>query len=398
MRTVREPLTSEISRAQPIGFTEADVDVEALRSLTVQRSVVTDYPTAAAVERGVVIYLANRLEVAARADRASVLSELCHVLGHGPGVFVVRDAVPPETVAAATRVFDDLIAAQRATGIGVGDHFAKAGANDRIWNSHEKLAVAAPEVFVDYYASTAIELASLAWLGPGYQVTSQVNLVRPGGDAQSGHRDYHLGFMSDEQAKAFPRHVHVVSPYLTLQGAIAHSDMAVESGATKLLPHSHKLPVGYLAWRHPDVIDLFESACVQLRLSVGDALFFNPALLHAAGANRTKDVMRMGNLLQVSSAMGRAMESVDRARIVRAIYPTLRQRVANGWDAASVDRVVAASAEGYAFPTNLDRDPAVGGLAPLSQADVLRSSLTAAWSADELDTELTAAEFRRRPS
>ena len=52
-------------------------------------------------------------------------------------------------------------------------------------------------------------------------------------------RDYHLGFMTDEQAERYPVHVHALSPMLTLQGAGAHFDMPVESGPTMLLPHSH---------------------------------------------------------------------------------------------------------------------------------------------------------------
>ncbi len=43
-----------------------------------------------------------------------------------------------------------------------------------------------------------------AWLGPGYQVTSQVNVVNPGGQAQVAHRDYHLGFMTEAQAPRTP--------------------------------------------------------------------------------------------------------------------------------------------------------------------------------------------------
>ena len=89
-----------------------------------------------------------------------------------------------------------------------------------------------PDGFVDYYASDIVALASEAWLGPAYQVTSQVNVVNPGGQAQSPHRDYHLGFLSDEAASRYPQHVHRLSPVLTLQGAIAHTDMPVASGPT----------------------------------------------------------------------------------------------------------------------------------------------------------------------
>ena len=85
-----------------------------------------------------------------------------------------------------------------------------------------------------------IALISRAWLGPGYQVTSQVNVVRPGGQAQDPHRDYHLGFLSNDVAAQYPTHVHLLSPVLTLQGAVAHSDMPVESGPTMYLPYSHQ--------------------------------------------------------------------------------------------------------------------------------------------------------------
>src|SRR5438445_231210 len=83
------------------------------------------------------------------------------------------------------------------------------------------------EVFVDYYANPVIALVSTAWLGPGYQVTSQINVVNPGGAAQVGHRDYHLGFLPPARIEQFPPHVHVLSPVLTLQGAVAHTDMPV---------------------------------------------------------------------------------------------------------------------------------------------------------------------------
>jgi ectoine hydroxylase-related dioxygenase (phytanoyl-CoA dioxygenase family) len=269
------------------------------------------------------------------------------------------------------------------------------GANDRVWNALEKLAVAEPEIFVDYYASDAIALAAAAWLGPGYQISSQLNVVRPGGAAQSAHRDYHLGFMTDAQAEPFPGHAHLLSPMLTLQGAVAHVDMPVESGPTKLLPHSQKYPAGYVAWRRPDVMELFEDRCVQLPLAAGDAVFFNPALLHAAGANHTATVRRMANLLQISSAMGRSMETVDRTRAMRAVYPVLLDRQAAGWDEAALHRAIAASAEGYAFPTNLDRDPPIGGLAPSTQADIVRQALADRWTPEQLDDALIALDDRR---
>ena len=78
------------------------------------------------------------------------------------------------------------------------------------------------EFFNPSNGSTLSQLTA-AGIGPGYQVTSQVNVVNPGGAAQTAHRDYHLGFQPDSVAGQFPAHVHRLSPVLTLQGAVAHS-------------------------------------------------------------------------------------------------------------------------------------------------------------------------------
>lgn len=353
-----------------------------------------DYASPTAEERiaGVPVYQAEALSRAAAsedgADRPALLSEIGSLLLDGPGIVVVRDAVDPDAVDRASAVFESIIEEQHRSGVGGGDHYAKPGANDRIWNSLEKLALADPEVFVDYHRSEAVALVAEAWLGPGYQMSAQVNVVNPGGEAQRPHRDYHLGFMTEEQAARFPRHAHLLSPVLTLQGAVSHGSMPLESGPTKLLAHSQKYEPGFLAWRRPEFIDYFEANHIQLPLELGDALFFNPAVFHAAGTNRTADVRRMANLLQISSAMGRAMERIDRHRMCLALYPVLLARLAAGMDPAAIDRVVASAAEGYAFPADLDVDQPIGGLAPPSQADRLRQALEERWTAERLAAEL----------
>lgn len=189
--------------------------------------------------------------------------------------------------------------------------------------------------------------------------------------------------------------MHRLSPVLTLQGAVAHCDMPVESGPTMYLPHSQKYEPGYLAWRLPEFRAYFEARHVQLPLAKGDAVFFSPALFHAAGTNRSAGIRRMANLLQVSSAFGRAMETVDREAVVNAVYPVLLRRKAAGVGERWLEQVVAASAEGYPFPTNLDRDPPVDGLAPPSQADVVRRALREEWTPQALRAQLRAGHARR---
>ncbi|MFF5158079.1 phytanoyl-CoA dioxygenase family protein [Streptomyces sp. NPDC000348] len=385
--------TYQQSSAPATWLSERDCDLDAFRALVEQPTGAADHPHASAVERNVPLYDADRL---ALADRRAVQAELVRALADGPGVVVIRGAfADPAVVDRTTAVFDALIAEQRASGAGAGDHFARPGANDRVWNALEKAALYDPEAFADYYGNETIALVSSAWLGPGYQVTSQVNVVNPGGAAQTAHRDYHLGFLSNEVAAAYPAQVHRLSPALTLQGAVAHCDMPVESGPTLYLPHSQKYEPGYLAWRLPEFRAYFEEHHVQLPLAKGDAVFFNPALFHAAGANHSADVRRMANLLQVSSAFGRAMETVDREAVAGAVYPVLLRRKAEGAGERWLENVVAASAEGYPFPTNLDSDPPVEGLAPPSQADVVRRALREGWTARTLRDELRAGAKRR---
>lgn len=375
-----------------------DCDLDELVRIVAQRTDPGSFPLAADVVDNVVVYDATRLRDEARRPdgEETVAAELVRALTDGPGVLAIRGAFPDgAAVDRATAAFDAIIADERAGGGPVGDHFAKAGANDRVWNALEKLAVRDPDTFVDYYANDVLALVSRAWLGPAYQVTSQVNVVRPGGKAQDPHRDYHLGFLENDVVERYPTHVHLLSPVLTLQGAVAHSDMPVESGPTMYLPYSHQFVPGYLAWRLPEFRTYFEQNYVQLPLAKGDAVFFNPALFHGAGTNVSADIQRVANLLQVSSAFGRAMEAVDRDRVVRAIYPVLLQRKAAGMPDVWLDNAVAAAAEGYPFPTNLDRDQPVDGLTPASQADIVRDALAAGAPPEDLAAPLDGYIGRR---
>ncbi|MFI6576189.1 phytanoyl-CoA dioxygenase family protein [Nocardiopsis sp. NPDC050513] len=378
-------------------LSEADCDLDELRALVDQSTDPRDYPLATSVEQNVLVYDSARLreECSTAEGRHRAQTEIARALMEGPGIAVFKDAFNDHAVVdRASEAFNALIEEER--GAGHGDHFAKPGANDRVWNALEKTALRAPEVFADYYANDILALASTAWLGPGYQVTSQINVVNPGGAAQTVHRDYHLGFLTNDHAAAFPAHVHMLSPVLTLQGAVAHCDMPVESGPTLYLPHSQKYEPGYLAWRLPAFRAFFEDRRVQLPLAKGDAVFFNPALFHAAGHNRSAAIRRMANLLQISSAFGRAMETVDRERTANAVYPVLLHRRTEGASQQWLDNVVAACAEGYPFPTNLDLDAPVKGLAPPAQTDLLRRALEEEWTPEHLRRELRSAAERRQ--
>ena len=219
------------THAPDIRWSEATCRLEDLLAVLAERTDPHDFPLATEVVDDVLVYDAGRLlDAPAEAARA----ELVRALADGPGVVVVRGAFPDRAVVdRATAAFDAMIAEQRAAGAVAGDHFAKPGANDRVWNALEKLAVHAPEVFVDYYANDVLALVSTAWLGPGYQVTSQVNVVNPGGDGAGRAPRLPPRFPAARAHRSSSRRTcTVLSPVLTLQGAVAHSDMPVESGPT----------------------------------------------------------------------------------------------------------------------------------------------------------------------
>jgi ectoine hydroxylase-related dioxygenase (phytanoyl-CoA dioxygenase family) len=384
--------TSNLATGRPSWFRPEDCRLDDFRQVVEQTTDPADYPYADSVEQGVLVYGSRLRDHAAAPDhRREVQAELARALLDGPGIVVFSGAFPDLSVVdRASAVFAELIAEQKASGTAAGDHFATPGANDRVWGALDKLALRAPEVFADYYANDVLALVGEAWLGPGYQVTSQVNVVNPGGQAQVAHADYHLGFMSVDQARAYPAHVHRLSPALTLQGAVAHCDMPVETGPTLYLPCSQRYAGGYVACHLSEFIEYFDEHYVQLPLEQGDAVFFSPALFHGAGTNRSSDVRRMANLLQISSAFGRAMESVDRVAMSKALFPVLAERMASGAPEQVLRNAIAASAEGYAFPTNLDRDQPVGGLAPESQAGLVWRALGEGWDAETLGKELDA--------
>lgn len=393
-------MQSLVSRRRDKVWLSADAGrLDQFRALVERQTDLADWPFAVGVEKNVLIYDGERVRHTADPEaRRALMAEWVEAFSEGPGVIIIRNALPDAAVIdRASKVFEAIVEREKQGGKIAGDHFAKPGANDRIWNSLEKHCLADPDNFAHYYASLAVALVSEAWLGKGYQMTAQMNRVNPGGAAQKPHRDYHLGFMSPEEMQAYPGHIHAISPVLTLQGAVAHCDMPLESGPTLFLPYSQIFQEGYLAFGRAEFQDYFRDHHVQLPLSKGDAVFFNPALMHGAGDNVSRNIYRMANLLQVSSAMGRAMETINRTRMAIAVYPALARAKADGTlDATGIANAIAASAEGYPFPTNLDSDPPVGGLAPKTQAAIMAEALEAGMEPDDFAGLIKAHAGRRK--
>lgn len=219
-------------------------DLSLFSTLCSQATDPAAFPHAADVVENIAVYSGDQLREIARGrsdngeHEALLKAEFALCLKDGPGILVIRNAYEDLSVIdECTQILRRIVEQEKSNGRGQGDHF---GNNERIWNSLQKVCVADPALFMDYYANPWLRLVSEAWLGPSYQVTAQMNNVKPGGQAQTAHRDYHLGFQTTEMTKRYPEHAQTMSQFLTLQGAVAHVDMPNEKGPTLLLPFSQQ--------------------------------------------------------------------------------------------------------------------------------------------------------------
>lgn len=383
--------------------------VAELASICSQQATRQQYPLASAIDNNVPVYTLAPYSSLPPPQRAALQDEWYRILHSGPGVFVAKCLFqPPQlpVVDRATTAFYSIVEAERASSSARGDHFAAAGKNDRIWNSFSKHALGDPSSFVAYYSNPYIALVAAAWLGPAYRLTAQANNVRPGSAAQVPHRDFHLGFQPAEACARVPTAMHVASQFLTLQGAVAHVDMPLESGPTRLLPFSQTFEPGFVAYRRPEFVDFFHQNYVALPMDKGDSIFFNPALFHAAGENVSADVERMANLLQISSAFGKTMETVEALPILESCWEDIvamydmdkdKDKDAGGLG-EELQVLLAAICEVYPFPTNMDNNPPrPGGLTPMGELDVVTAALTEGWSKQRMLEEVKGLRERSRP-
>jgi ectoine hydroxylase-related dioxygenase (phytanoyl-CoA dioxygenase family) len=376
-------------RPSPIGSRLFSVDkppsLDEFKKLT-SRSTPIHYPLAASIEANVPIYELDEFSEVSPAQRSTLQDEWYHILLSGPGVFVTKNLYrDKKLINTVNDTYCNIIDEEKKRSGKRGDHFAGTGANDRIWNSFSKHCLQDAKSFLEYYSNPWLPLISSAWLGPHHRLTAQVNIVKPGAKPQISHRDYHIGFQDNASCAKFPKALQVASQFLTLQGAIAHSDMPRESGPTRLLPFSQMFEEGYMAYRIPAFQEYFLENYVSIPLAQGDGLFFNPALFHAAGQNDSTGIMRSANLLQISSAFGKPMEMIDTYSLVEATWDSLREMHKEEGLSDRVRAFVGNAAEGYPFPTNLDRRvPETAGMAP----DLLIRGLNEEWSKQRVLEEM----------
>ena len=380
-------------------FDVDDINLSEFKALCSQTVSSEDYHFSSDIQKRVVIYEGDHIRSLISSPQAQKLkTELHHCVKEGPGVMAVRQAFSDtKAIDQATEIFLEIIAEEKISKQHRGDHYAKPGENERIWNALQKYCARDTEAFVAYYDNPVLCFVSEAWLGPFFQMTSQVNIVKPGGQSQHPHRDYHLGFQEDSLISEYPTSSQILSQFLTLQESVAHTDMDISSGSTMILPFSHQYPLGYMAWRDSKFIEYFQNHAVQLQLQKGDVMFLSPALFHAAGTNNESSD-RIANLLQVSSAFGKTMESVDRTKMTNLIYRVLLERKKSHQLRKDELQTIGASViDGYSFPTNLDLDSPMEGSVTENIWAFMELALREEWPVDHFNKCLNEATRRRLP-
>ena len=380
-------------------YSTEDLNFPEFISICEQNVDKNDYSFSSGVKKNIVHYEGNEIRSLIGTPQAVKLkTELHHCLKDGPGVFVIKNAFQNlKVIERATSIFLKIIVEEKDKAKQDGDHFAKPGENERLWNSLQKLCERDTEAFISYYDNPVLCLVCEAWLGPLFQMTAQVNIVKPGAKAQKPHRDYHFGFQQNNVVSEFPITSQILSQFLTLQGSVAHTDMKIKSGPTMFLPFSQQYPLGYMAWRDAKFIKYFEKNSVQIPLKKGEAVFLSPALFHAAGKNDEK-TDRIANLLQISSAFGKTMESVDRVKMTKLIYPVLLEKKNRNQLREDEVRTIGASVtDSYSFPTNLDTDSPKGDSVPENVQSLMERALSKKWPVEKFCLKLDDAVKRRNP-
>jgi len=178
-----------------------------------------------------------------------------------------------------------------------------------------------------------------------------------------------LSALGKAKIARFPLINQMAAQLQTLQGAIAHTDMPIQSGPTRFGLFTQQFQKGYMILGNPRYIDHVASCMVQLPLQKGDAVFFNPACLHQPGMNETSSP-RVANLLQVSACWGTPMEKVNRLSMTKSVWPVIKrwhielEATGEGSNAGTdskhplqLEALINATCDDFGYPRDFDTMP-----------------------------------------
>ena len=178
-----------------------------------------------------------------------------------------------------------------------------------------------------------------------------------------------LSALGHQEIRRFPLINQMAAQLLTLQGAIAHTDMPLQCGPTRFGLFTQQFQKGYMVLENPKYIDHVAGCMAQLPLEKGDAVFFNPACLHQPGMNETSSP-RVANLLQVSACWGTPMEKINKLDMTKSVWPVFKRwasesKINGGASGEDRDRkhplqleaLITATCDDFGYPRDFDTMP-----------------------------------------
>ena len=132
----------DINKVSPGYYHSKECNLEDFKKTVDQKLDIGFVPNAAEIQKNIPIYNIEDLQNALyNAElKFELMAEWAWVLRESSGAIVLRNAYKDTTVIdEATKLYEDIIADEKLKTGGGADHFAAAGANDRIWNSLQKL-------------------------------------------------------------------------------------------------------------------------------------------------------------------------------------------------------------------------------------------------------------------
>ena len=196
------------------------------------------------------------------------------------GALVVEGMVPGGIVAdlcaAATTYAEGVEPGVADQGMGEDGKFF-VGANTIRFSSLGRITPAYFDLLDDETWAAIADAILLPHCGGYWVNTGQVMYILPGEPAQALHRDADNWW--EYVRSAWPDVVDV-----TVSAMIGLGDVTEETGATRVIPGSH---------RWPDLVyHLHDHETVAADLGPGDALIYSGYVLHGGGANTTTDRVR----------------------------------------------------------------------------------------------------------
>ena len=146
----------DINKVSPGYYHPEECNLVDFQKIIDQNLAIDAVPNAKEIQNNIPIYDIEELKVFFKDEvlKNELMAEWAWVLRESSGVIVLRNAYrDTSAIDEATQLYQGIIADEKIKNGGGADHFAAAGANDRIWNSLQKLCESSPDVFLRYFAN-----------------------------------------------------------------------------------------------------------------------------------------------------------------------------------------------------------------------------------------------------